>query len=318
MKQPDKWRETIDPFTLKFNNFKLLDILGYPHAGNDVFYVRGMHEDRQIYAFIKVERHDNSNILNEVKTLNELAAIDGLQSFSSMNESIADNEFNENFDCGFDDMFDNMNFLPNIIDYSVESPRYIITEELKGDRLSVILGRNEQLESMEYMKIYGKALAFFHMQKIDVAEVKHRKFFSMPEHEYFEKYNLEDYENYLINHYPVYVNESFVHGDFHYANILWHDKKLSAVLDFELAGMGCSEFDMAWAVFLRPSQKFLKTWNEIDVFLKSYSNYRGFSMDAFKYFYVLIASWFYSLGDDEYKKDVDKLIDFIIKGNMYL
>lgn len=32
-----KWRETIDPFSLKFTNFKLKEILGYPFAGNDVF-----------------------------------------------------------------------------------------------------------------------------------------------------------------------------------------------------------------------------------------------------------------------------------------
>ena len=41
MKQPDKWRETIDLFSLSFTNFHLKEILGYPHAGKDVFYVRG-------------------------------------------------------------------------------------------------------------------------------------------------------------------------------------------------------------------------------------------------------------------------------------
>lgn len=39
MLHPDKWSETIDPFTLPFSNFYLVTILGYPHAGNDVFHV---------------------------------------------------------------------------------------------------------------------------------------------------------------------------------------------------------------------------------------------------------------------------------------
>ena len=39
MQHPDKWRETADPFAIRFQNFKLERILGYPHAGNDVFHV---------------------------------------------------------------------------------------------------------------------------------------------------------------------------------------------------------------------------------------------------------------------------------------
>lgn len=57
MKQPDKWRETIDPSTLHFYNFHLKEVLGYPHAGNDVFYVQGIGKDGQeVKAFLKVER----------------------------------------------------------------------------------------------------------------------------------------------------------------------------------------------------------------------------------------------------------------------
>ena len=53
MKHPGPWRDTIDPFTLPYRSFKPLEILGYPHAGNDVFYVRGLYHGRQINAYIK-------------------------------------------------------------------------------------------------------------------------------------------------------------------------------------------------------------------------------------------------------------------------
>ena len=43
MNFPKKWRETIDPFELKFTNFILKEILGYPHAGNDVFLCKVKH-----------------------------------------------------------------------------------------------------------------------------------------------------------------------------------------------------------------------------------------------------------------------------------
>lgn len=51
MKHPGPWRDTIDPFTLPYRSFKPLEILGYPHAGNDVFYVRGLYHGRQINAY---------------------------------------------------------------------------------------------------------------------------------------------------------------------------------------------------------------------------------------------------------------------------
>ena len=46
MKHPGPWRDTIDPFTLPYRSFKPLEILGYPHAGNDVFYVKGLYHGR--------------------------------------------------------------------------------------------------------------------------------------------------------------------------------------------------------------------------------------------------------------------------------
>ena len=56
MKHPDKWRDTVDPFTLPYHSFKPLEILGYPHAGNDVFHVRGLYNGSQINAYIKSAR----------------------------------------------------------------------------------------------------------------------------------------------------------------------------------------------------------------------------------------------------------------------
>ena len=39
---------TIHPFYTK-------GILGYPHAGNDVFYAKGIYNNEETYAFIKVD-----------------------------------------------------------------------------------------------------------------------------------------------------------------------------------------------------------------------------------------------------------------------
>ena len=66
MKQPKKWRDCIDPFTIKFDNFNLLKILGYPYARNDVFYCKGLMGQKPVFCFLKVGRKEDNDIKNEV------------------------------------------------------------------------------------------------------------------------------------------------------------------------------------------------------------------------------------------------------------
>ena len=68
-KHPDKWRNTIDPFTLNYHNFRLVEVMGYPHAGNDVFHVKGVYNNEEITAYIKVARQKGAAIENEVAIL---------------------------------------------------------------------------------------------------------------------------------------------------------------------------------------------------------------------------------------------------------
>ena len=72
MKYLDKWRETIDPFTLPFNSFKLKEVMGYPHAGNDVFYVRGIHYGKEVTAYIKAARQKGADICREIEAVEKL------------------------------------------------------------------------------------------------------------------------------------------------------------------------------------------------------------------------------------------------------
>ena len=67
MNFPKKWRETIDPYKLKFKNFELLEVLGYPHAGNDVFYAKGIYKGNEVFVFIKVNRQNGADVKNEVE-----------------------------------------------------------------------------------------------------------------------------------------------------------------------------------------------------------------------------------------------------------
>lgn len=282
MNQPQKWRDTIDPFSIKYKTFELTKVLGYPHAGNDVFYAKGINNNKEIYVFIKVARQLGADIQNEVQILKQIP-------FSHR---------------------------PEIIEYSFELPQYIITREAEGKRLSMILGDNENLESLDYMKTYGRTLAELHQIDIQCNPVKYRRFFDIPSHEYFQHNCLEQAEVFLNTHTPKKKSYCFVHGDFHYANLLWLDKKLNCVLDYELAGIGIREFDMAWAVFLRPGQNFLKSAAERDLFLEGYKSHSEFDRSAFNYYLILTACHFYPMGDESYRLGVRNIIREIMDDSL--
>ena len=72
MVHPQKWRETCDPFALAYQSFQPTVVIGYPHARNDVFHTRGIYKDEEITAYIKVARHKDSAIGNEVSILSQL------------------------------------------------------------------------------------------------------------------------------------------------------------------------------------------------------------------------------------------------------
>ena len=260
---PEKWRETCDPFSLPYKNFLPTEILGYPHAGNDVFRMKGFFRDEEITAYVKVERQKGADIENEANILSRLD-------------------------------FPN---IPKVIDLCIGEKTFSVTKELSGERLSVIVGENEKLESLAYMEEYGRTLAEIHRIKIDAAPVKERRFFSVPSDEILEKTGLLFLKEFYKNP-PKEEKKCFCHGDFHYANILWNNGHISGILDFELSGIGNRDFDIAWALIRRPGQKFLKTEEEIYSFLSGYKKIGDYNPDAVRFYMAQIYPYFLSFSEN--------------------
>lgn len=269
-----KWRETIDPYTIPFKSFKLKEVLGYPPAGNDVFYVRGVYNNEEVYAFIKVARQKSADIKNEVKVVSKI----------------------------------NIDKKPVIIDYG---DNYNVTLAMAGDKLPSLL--EHELDSMDYLYEYGSTLAQLHMIEGDFEEVKTRSFHQIPAESYCIENDIENVYHYLVNNKPNTINKCFCHGDFHYGNILWEDGHISGILDFELSGIGNKEFDIAWALVRRPTQKFMKTKEEIEEFLRGYEAVCSCNRTYVYYYMIQIYSYFYTFksNSEEYKSFVKELLSKI-------
>ena len=270
MKQPEKWKDTVDPFDIKFNSFELVEVLGYPHARNDVFYCKGKCCGEEIFCFVKYASKNESNLIREIEILNKL----------------------------------DYDFLPQVVDCDKDG-KFIITREIDGERLSYILQTTKE-KSFDYMFEYGKTLARIHLTDVKCEEVEHRKFFDLPLVEHLEKFDIGFVYKFLSENKPKQIEKCFCHGDFHYANILWKNNEITAVLDWELAGIGNKEFDIAWAIINRPGQKFLKTDKEVNEFLRGYKSLNKCNVEHVKYYMVLIYSHF--IGVDKNNLDYQEFV----------
>lgn len=263
---PEKWRDTCDLFALPFHAFRPTEILGYPHAGNDVFQVKGIYQGKEIAAYVKAARQAGTAVRNETAILRQL----------------------------------DLSCIPRVIDADFGDLPFVVTEEIPGRRLSVILGESNG-GALSYMEEYGEMLGYIHTLKPDAEPVSDRKFFHIPPDEILKKTEMSFLRTYFADR-PVGGTTVFCHGDFHYANILWQEHHISGVLDFELSGYGDRDFDIAWALILRPGQKFLKTWEERERFLKGYCRYGVYNAHAVRYYMAQIYVWFlqFSGNDTEY------------------
>lgn len=261
---PSRWRETCDPFALEYHTFQLHEVLGYPHARNDVFHVRGMANGREVTAYVKATRQNESSIEHEVDILNQLDSP----------------------------------LFPKVLDYDRKHGSFSVTAEMSGLRLSTILANDASSDAFDYMEEYGEALGRLHQMNLASKPQADRKFHHRPDPEMLKTLNLQFLTDFFDRE-PTCDQTVFCHGDFHYANVLWKDRRISAILDFELAGYGNRDFDIAWALFLRPGQKFLKTEREQAQFIKGYRKYGECNTDAIKYYMAQCYVHFLCFCDNE-------------------
>ena len=256
MQHPAKWRATADPFALPYRSFEPVEVLGYPHAGNDVFQMRGLYRGRMVEAYVKVARRSGAGVCNELAVLAAL-------------------------ECPL---------APEVIDYDARGGRFLVTLAKPGERLSTILQGNPHASPCDYLPAYGRALARLHGASGAFPAMRERQVFCLRDGAFFADNGLEDVRAYLLARRPPPSPPCFCHGDFHYANLLWEGGRLSGILDFELAGMGDPSRDIAWALLRRPGQAFLDTPGQIDRFLDGYGKC---DRAAVRWWMVQFYTWYY-------------------------
>ncbi len=288
MKYYKKWRDLIiDPFKIKYKKISLEKILSYLPAGNDVLLCKCKYNNREEDLFIKIERSKMANFKVEVEIL----------------DFLKDTKLKK--------------IIPKLIEYGKVNDKYfLVTKTIEGERLSEILKKDSSMKK-EYLKKYGRTLGNIHKIPLSakIPSAMQRVINDYPKEEIYTMYNFDDFIKkeiaYLIKTKPDFNFNTFIHGDFHYANILWENKEITGILDFEYSGKGFKEQDIAWSLVLRPTQQFLDNFEDIKYFLDGYKEENTYNKEALKWCFINACCHFYIMNNENnsYKTKLSKLIE---------
>lgn len=287
MKIYEKWRDLkIDPQEINFKKIKIIKQISFPHCGNDVVECICETDNKNIInAFIKIERSTRASFQTEIKHL----------------DILLNNKYYKQ--------------IPKVIEHGfIEEKKYIVLEKVNGIRLSDILLeiKDEEIKN-NYLIKYGSELAKIHsVPNKSFITAMQRSINDYPSKEKYRKFDsvISLYMDYLIKNKPEINYDTFIHGDFHYGNILWENEEISGVLDWEYSGQGFKEQDIAWACILRSTQHFMDNINDIKSFLKGYNKYNSFDNKKLKWCLINGYCHFYLMNKDEkeYRKKLKKLL----------
>ena len=282
-----KWRELlIEPNNIGFNTIRFNKIINYLPAGNDVLECNVNYNGIEQNVYIKIERSKMSCFDIEIKHINAI---------------LVNNYYSK---------------VPKIIESGfVENKRFIVLEKVDGIRLSELLASKNQ-DKDNYLYRYGVELGKIHQIPIQNFEfAKQRIINDYPKEENYKNIDksLQKYINYLIENKPDIKINTFIHGDFHYANLLWKNHDINCVLDWEYSGIGFKEQDIAWALILRPGQKFMDSIMDIKTFLNGYQKENNYDVEKLRWCLINGYCHFYLMNIDNevYKQKIKQLLEQI-------
>ena len=254
---------------IHFKNIELLKVNKYYFSKSETVEASALYENKKVPVIIKVQRFNKNDITKEINILTKL------------------NEMDLPFK------------VPKIYEVGkINNKNYYVCEKIKGDNLNYIIRKNFYYR-YNYLFEYGKSLAIKQKkQKPHLLQKKQTK-----------KNKINDSKINNFKKEEVKGTISFVHGDYHFGNVLWQGKRVSGIIDFEYAGIGIKEKDIAFALALKPKMLFMDNLLDIEAFLNGYKNISNYNIDDLIYYYNLFLLDEYSkIKDIKFRNKILKLL----------
>lgn len=224
---------------------------------NDVFSCKAMVHDQPIDVHVKVAKSKRHQLSNEQEVLKALSG-KGVP-------------------------------VPSVLCYRDSPVAFLVLKSLPGRMLWDYIDPRREWYSegsvLKYLRLYGECLARIHGLPLQWAHQKRSILNGLIGEETIDDNVFKGLVSWLREHLPSEREEVFVHGDLNTANVLFMDGEISGVVDWEFAGLGWREYDLAWV--LRARRAFLNTEAERQSILEGYRQHCSFDGDALRWCEVL-------------------------------
>ncbi len=224
---------------------------------NDVFFCRGEFSGRPVSAYVKASKHPRLSLSNEKSVLTELKKA-GIS-------------------------------VPEVIWYGGEKNEVLIVGSIPGDMIWDYIDPRRKLYDREkgllYLQAYGQCLAQIHGLDIAWPPQKRPSLYGFIGEQEVEDQRFREVVAWIQSNDEIRPGQVFVHGDFNTASVLFHNDSISGVVDWEFAGSGWREYDLAWA--LRARSSFLNTKQEREAILDGYEQLSAYDVESLRWCEVL-------------------------------
>ncbi len=175
--------------------------------------------------------------------------------------------------------------VPRVLWYA-ETPRAVLVQEALPGRMvwDHIDPRREGYDpekAPEYLRAYGNCLGAIHALPLPWDSQKRSRLAGLIGEEDVREERFEQIVSWLRKHAPTQGEPVFVHGDLNTASVLFQGGAVSGVVDWEFAGTGWREYDLAWV--LRARRTFLKTPAEREAILAGYRERASYDESALRW-----------------------------------
>jgi len=205
---------------------------------NSVFYCRALFRDRQVAVYIKVAREAGGRLGHE-RNIIERIAPSGIP-------------------------------VPRILGYSPAPREALVLEELPGELIWDHIDPRRKLYdrdfSLPHFVAYGECLGRIHSLPAEGPAHRRPRLYGLIDEARIPEERFQRLVSWLTRHTPENRSQTFVHGDLNTASVLVHEGRVSGVIDWEFAGLGWREYDLAW--LLRARTAFLGTAEEREAVLQ--------------------------------------------------
>ncbi len=224
---------------------------------NDVYFCKGEFKGHPIDFYLKVNESPPSGLTNEKNVLEALAST-----------SIP---------------------TPRILWFGGGEKEILALEAIKGyllwDFIDPKRKKYDSRKVLPYLNTYGRSLAKLHNLKLKWAPQKRSRLYNFIGEQDLNEDRFTSLIAWLRNKEPIQKIMIFVHGDYNTASVIFDHDKISGIIDWEFAGLGWKEYDLAW--ILRARLDFLNTDAERQAIIDGYKQHSIYDEETLRWCEVL-------------------------------